>query len=116
MARLKTVQLACEIFREEEFGLIILDHIADTFDPFDFDEYPLSKGLIDRLGQWYTSYYPLTSKTGVELSTYNEKIAGLDKEGINILVRLGEELKGKLSCRLEYYSRGKEKVLHSLEI
>ena len=65
--------------------------------------------------EWYNNYYPLTSSTAQELEKESALIDTLDKEGIEILKQIGHELEGVLSCKLEYYSRGRDRTIYSME-
>lgn len=113
--KLKTITLAADGW-DELPELIMYDHISGEPEPYTYTDYPLSDQLIERLKTWYTEYLPLTGLTVKELEGRRDSVDALDSKGMALLKEIGSELSGRLSCRLIYYSRGRDTSIFKMEV
>jgi hypothetical protein len=110
MNKLKTIQLAAEDFTSN-FGLYLIDNITEEYIEYKYEEIPLSEELKLKIKDWYNTYYKFTGMNIKELGDHTEEITDLDNTGIEIVKSISKELKGKLDCKVTYYSRGKDEFL-----
>lgn len=113
--KLKTITLAADGW-DELPELIMYDHISGEAQPYSYKDYPLSDQLLERLKTWYTEYGPLTGLTIKELEGRWDSVDALDSKGMALLKEIGYELAGRLSCRLNYYSRGRDTSIFKMEV
>lgn len=112
--RLKTIRLWAESF-SPWFGLTIEDHISKTVEHLNLEEYQLSQGLLSRLGEWYVQHEPNCSLSREEVEARESELQELDRQGIELLKQVAEEIGSRLSCRFEYMSVPSDRSLWSLE-
>ena len=103
------LKLAAEDF-SNSFGLSLFDN-NNFHKEINLKDIDLSVEVLNKLKNWYKSYYIYTGMNETELEKYKNEIYQLDNQGIEILKEVASGVKNICLEKIIYYSRGLDRKL-----